>query len=195
MRIPKFIPLILLTFCITIFVGCGHSLARTDHGVGLSFRIPLPDGYSLVDLKIGNIDSQTLVLRGGSTFTSDTSKGGTLDAISVDDHTRMSTVPSINEGYAAKVLTSPNNDNESKRMLIQYLLQNGKPKEVKSAQTTSVVDTKEYSASINESKKPVKLTPLEKMMKDKSLLIICILMIICIALLVACHIIYYKGNP
>ena len=112
----------------------------------------------------------------------------------MDDHTRMSSVPSINEGYIAKVLTSPNNSDESKKLLVQYLLQNGKPKEVKSAQTTSVVDTKEYSANVKESKKPVKLTPWEKLMKDKSLLIICILMVICIALLVACNVIYYKSN-
>jgi len=58
-------------FAIAIcLISCGHSITHTDRGTGLIIRIPLPGGSSLIDIKIGKIDSITTVLRGRTSYDS-----------------------------------------------------------------------------------------------------------------------------
>lgn len=112
-----------LMLCV-IMSGCGHTITHTDRGTGLVARIPLPDGSSLIDLKIGKIDSTTTVLRGNSTYDSSASTGGTLfGTASTSDRTFVATGMQLNEGYLKDVLTSPDVDPATKVALTQALIQ------------------------------------------------------------------------
>ena len=104
--------------------GCGHTITHTDRGTGLVARIPLPDGSSLIDLKIGKIDSTTTVLRGNSTYDSSASTGGTLfGSASTSDRIFVATGIQLNEGYMKDVLTNPDVDPATKVALAQALVQ------------------------------------------------------------------------
>ena len=112
-----------LMLCVTL-TGCGHTITHTDRGTGLVASIPLPDGSSLIDLKIGKIDSTTTVLRGNSTYDSAASTGGTLfGSASTSDRTFVATGMQLNEGYMKDVLTSPDVDPATKVALAQALVQ------------------------------------------------------------------------
>lgn len=111
----------MLCMCLT---GCGHTITHTDRGTGLVARIPLPDGSSLIDLKIGKIDSTTTVLRGNSTYDSSASTGGTLfGSVSTSDRTFVATGMQLNEGYLKDVLTSPDVDPQTKVAIAQAIVQ------------------------------------------------------------------------
>ena len=104
--------------------GCGHTVTHTDRGTGLIARIPLPDGSSLIDIKVGKIDSTTTVLRGNSTYDSSASTGGTVfGSASTSDRTFVATGIQLNEGYMAEVLQSPDVDPATKVALAQALVQ------------------------------------------------------------------------
>ena len=112
---------LMLVVCLT---GCGHTITHTDRGTGLVARIPLPDGSSLIDLKIGKIDSTTTVLRGNSTYDSSASTGGTLfGSASTSDRTFVATGMQLNEGYLKDVLTSPDVDPGTKVAIAQAIVQ------------------------------------------------------------------------
>ena len=113
--------IVMLCMCMT---GCGHSITHTDRGTGLVARIPLPDGSSLIDLKVGKIDSTTTVLRGNSTYDSSASTGGTLfGSASTSDRTFVATGMQLNEGYLKDVLTSPDVDPQTKVAIAQAIVQ------------------------------------------------------------------------
>ena len=124
--------------------GCapGHSIMTVDRGVGLHFRIPLLlDGStdtSLIDLKMGSIDSATALIRGGTTFSANNAKGGGLGSLSTGDYFIISSNPGLTEGYLRDVMSSPHVDAATKAKLAEYLLRNqGAPAPV-SASAVSV---------------------------------------------------------
>lgn len=128
--------------------GCGHTITHTDRGTGLIARIPLPDGSSLIDLKVGKIDSTTTVLRGNSTYDSSASTGGTLfGSASTSDRTFVATGIQLNEGYLKDVLTSPDVDPATKVALAQAIVQ------VKAAQSKPTV-TKSVGAATSTGETP-----------------------------------------
>lgn len=100
-------------------------------------RIPLPDGSSLIDLKVGKIDSTTTVLRGGATYNSATSTGGSMfGPMGITEHIQVSTIPQVNEGYIAEILTSKDAPPEVKIALTQYLVQQRAPKAIPTSTKT-----------------------------------------------------------
>src|SRR5574344_518401 len=95
----KIIQLALVTVLSMILFGCGHSITHTDRGTGMVARIPLPDGSSLIDLKFGKIDSTTTILRGGASYDSIASTGGSVfGSGGTSDRIFISTIPQLNEG-------------------------------------------------------------------------------------------------
>lgn len=119
-----FIIISMIFMLMAVMCGCGHTVTHTDRGTGLMARIPLPDGSSLIDIKIGKIDSTTTVLRGNSTYDSSASTGGTIfGSASTSDRTFVATGIQLNEGYMAEVLQSPDVDPATKVALAQALVQ------------------------------------------------------------------------
>jgi hypothetical protein len=122
---------IFITSTVGLLCGCGHSIVRTDRGTGLHLRVPNPfqQGDSIVDLKVGNIDTTMAVIRGNTTFDSTSAKGGSLTGTGgISERVVVSTNPQLNEGYVAEVLTSPNVDPETKREVAEYLTASTAPK-------------------------------------------------------------------
>lgn len=121
----------LIPVCLTALIaGCGHSIVRTDRGTGLHLRVPNPfqQGDSLVDLKLGNIDTTMAIIRGNTTFDSNSAKGGSLTGTGgISERFALSTNPQLNEGYVAEVLTSPNTPPEVKIEVARYLVQQKAP--------------------------------------------------------------------
>lgn len=123
---------------IVLLAGCGHNVGHTDRGVGFIFRVPMPDGGSLVELKIGKIDSTTTVLRGNSTYDSVASSGGSLTGIGgVSERIQMKTNPQLNEGYLENVLISGNVDPITKQILAVSLVKGNAP-ESQNARAVSI---------------------------------------------------------
>lgn len=119
-----FIIISMILMLVAAMSGCGHTVTHTDRGTGLIARIPLPDGSSLIDIKVGKIDSTTTVLRGNSTYDSSASTGGTVfGSASTSDRTFVATGIQLNEGYMAEVLQSPDVDPATKVALAQALVQ------------------------------------------------------------------------
>jgi hypothetical protein len=103
-------------------VGCGHTMYHKVEGTGLYGRIPTPNGGSLVEIAIGDMNITSGILRGGATLDENTSKGGTFGTVSIGRHTHLSTVPAVNEGNIRDILTSPNADEKTKQMIAEYLI-------------------------------------------------------------------------
>jgi hypothetical protein len=113
-----------------LVTGCGHSIVRTDRGTGFHLRVPNPfqPGDSFVDLKFGNIDTTMAIIRGNTTFDSNSAKGGSLTGTGgISERFALSTNPQFNEGYVAEVLTSPNAPAEVKIEVARYLVQQKAP--------------------------------------------------------------------
>ena len=114
-----------LGFVIMIFLlcGCGHTTVRIDRGTGGVFRIPLPNGDSLVELKGGDIDSTTIIMRGGTQVATGRSVGGSIVGGSGGSASDMqiSTIPQLNEGYMKDVMISPDVPAEVKIELAKYM--------------------------------------------------------------------------
>ena len=70
----------LLCFILFLF-GCGHSFVTVDKGIGIHAKIPLPNGASLVDVKLGYIDSTTTLIRGNTSVEASNSSGGSMFAL------------------------------------------------------------------------------------------------------------------
>ena len=113
--------LILSVFCLLLY-GCGHSTYHKVEGTGLYGRIPLPNGNSLVQVAIGDLNITSGILRGGATLDQNTSKGGTFGSVSLGRHTYLSTSPALNQGYIAQVLTSKNTNDKTKQLVAEYLI-------------------------------------------------------------------------
>jgi hypothetical protein len=109
-------------FSFLFLVGCGHNMYHKVEGTGAYGRIPTPDGGSLIEVAIGDMNITSGVLRGGATLDENTSKGGTFGSVSLGRHTHFSTAPSINEGNIEKVLTSPHTDEKTKQLVALYLI-------------------------------------------------------------------------
>lgn len=113
--------IIMLCLCLT---GCGHSFIHVDKGKGVVLRIPLPDGGSLVDFKMGMIDSTTAVIRGNTTYDSSASTGGaSFTSAGTSDRIFLSTGMQLNEGYLKDVLTDPSVDTTTKVELAKAVAQ------------------------------------------------------------------------
>lgn len=126
----KFFKFLILVCSTALIAGCGHSIVRTDRGTGLHLRMPNPfqQGDSIVDLKLGNIDTTMAVIRGNTTFDSNSAKGGSLTGSGgISERFALSTNPQLNEGYVAEVLTSPNTPSEVKIEVARYLTQQKAP--------------------------------------------------------------------
>lgn len=122
---------ILVPVCFLFLAGCGHSIVRTDRGTGFHLRIPNPfePGDSLVDLKLGNIDTTMAIIRGNTSFDSASAKGGSLTGSGgISERFAVSSNPQLNEGYVAEVLTSPNLSDEAKIEIARYLSNAQAPK-------------------------------------------------------------------
>ena len=132
-----------LTFCFLslgalLLTGCGHNIANIDRGVGIDLRIPIPfSGEDIVSLKMGQIDSTSLILRGNTQFesqsettgsasanTSGATSGGADGKGGITQKIKFTTGPQLNEGYLRDVLTDPNISKEDKAAMIRALTQN-----------------------------------------------------------------------
>ena len=107
--------------------GCGHTMYHKVEGTGLYGRIPLPNGNSLFEVAIGDMNITSGILRGGAILDENTSKGGTFGAVSIGRHTTLTTVPALNEGNIRDVLTSPNTDDKTKQLIAEYLISRPQP--------------------------------------------------------------------
>lgn len=113
---------ILFPLCTLGLAGCGHTMYHKVEGTGLYGRIPTPNGGSIVEIAIGDMNITSGILRGGATLDENTSKGGTFGTVSIGRHTHLSTVPAVNEGNIRDILTSPNADEKTKQMVAEYLI-------------------------------------------------------------------------
>lgn len=102
--------------------SCGHTMYHKVQGTGLYGRIPTPNGGSLIEVAIGDMNITSGILRGGATLDENTSKGGTFGTVAIGRHTTLTTVPAVNEGNIRDILTSPNTDDKTKQMVAQYLI-------------------------------------------------------------------------
>lgn len=107
---------------IIFLCSCGHTMYHKVQGTGIYGRIPLPNGSSLIEVAIGDMNITSGILRGGATLDQNTSKGGTFGSVSIGRHTTLTTVPAVNEGNIRDILTSPNTDDKTKQMIAQYLI-------------------------------------------------------------------------
>jgi len=132
-----------LTFCFLalgalLLTGCGHNIANVDRGIGIDLKIPVPfSGEDIVSIRIGQIDSTSLILRGNTQFesqseTSGDASVGTSGATSgnaggkggITQKIKFTTGPQLNEGYLRDVLTDPNISKEDKSAMISALTKN-----------------------------------------------------------------------
>ena len=144
-----------LTFCFLclaafILTGCGHNIANIDRGIGLDLSIPVPfSGENIVSVKLGQIDSTSLILRGNTQFESESETAGNAEVNSsavtegkaggkggITQKIKFSTGPQLNEGYLRDVLVDPNVSKEDKSAMISALTKN-------SANTSKEKDTKD----------------------------------------------------
>ena len=139
----KYISLFSLMFVLCLLTGCGHNIVNVDRGVGVDIRVPLPfSGENIVALKIGQIDSTSLILRGNAEFKTDSSTTGSLSTETltgtdkksgnsgklgtsggIGQNIKFTTKLQLNEGYLCDVLKDPNVPQEAKIALVNYLIQ------------------------------------------------------------------------
>lgn len=130
-----------------VLTGCGHNIVNVDRGIGLDIRVPLPfSGENIVALKIGQIDSTSLILRGNAEFKTDSSTTGSFNTETgtgtntndksnntntgklgtsggIGQNISFTTKLQLNEGYLCEVLKDPNVPNEAKIALVNHLIQ------------------------------------------------------------------------
>ena len=121
-----------------MLTGCGHSVIHRDEGIGLDLKIPLPySGENLVSIQLGKIDSTTLVLRGNTSFKSNSNTEGSANSntgaaasgeasgkAALGSTIEVVTGPQLNEGYLRDVLTNPNLDAATKKAILDFLVAN-----------------------------------------------------------------------
>lgn len=132
----KKIKILISLFACLLLNGCGHSLYHKVEGTGLYGRIPTPNGSSLIQVAIGDMNITSGILRGGATLDQNTSKGGTFGSVSLGRHTHVSTIPSVNEGYIENILTSKDTDAKTKQLIALYLITRNDVKAPASAVTS-----------------------------------------------------------
>lgn len=139
--VTAFISMGLICFIAGLFAillsGCGHTMFHKVEGTGLYGRIPTPNGGSLVEVAIGDMTITSGILRGGAVYEDNGSKGGTFGSVSLGRRTYMATAPSVNEGYIAEILASPDADPVTKQKVAEYLITREQPTSPPSA-TSSV---------------------------------------------------------
>lgn len=145
----KYISLFSLMFVLCLLTGCGHNIVNVDRGIGIDLRLPIPfSGENIVVLKIGQIDSTSLILRGNAEFKTDSSTTGSINTETstgtetgdklgnsgklgtsggIGQNITFTTKPQLNEGYLCEVLKDPNVPNEAKVALVNYLIQQQQP--------------------------------------------------------------------
>lgn len=120
---------IFMIACVVLLSGCGHSVVTVDKGIGIDLKIPLPNGGSLINLRMGYIDSTTTVLRGNTSVQASNASGG--NALSLGAGTTQTVLvtsgPQLNEGYVAQILTNQNTDPKTKQAIAEYLLKTKHP--------------------------------------------------------------------
>lgn len=114
--------LLVFLFSMMLITGCGHNIVCNDKGTGILFRVPLPDGNSLFELKLGNIESSRAIIRGNSTYDILTSTGGQfISSAGTTSRILLTSNIQLNEGNIKNILTSPNLSDQAKIMLINFL--------------------------------------------------------------------------
>ena len=126
-----------------VLTGCGHNIVNVDRGIGIDMRVPLPfSGENIVALKIGQIDSTSLILRGNAEFKTDSSTTGSLSTETltgtnkksgnsgklgtsggIGQNIKFTTKLQLNEVYLCDVLKDQNVPQEAKIALVNYLIQ------------------------------------------------------------------------
>jgi len=134
----KHVAILLFTIACCLLAGCGHSVIHRDEGIGLDLKIPLPySGENLVSIQLGKIDSTTLVLRGNTSFKSNSNTEGsantnggtgitndTAGKAALGSTIEVVTGPQLNEGYLRDVLVDPNTDAATKKAILEFLVAN-----------------------------------------------------------------------
>lgn len=135
-----------------LLTGCGHTMFHKVEGTGLYGRIPTPNGGALIEVAIGDMTITSGILRGGAVYEDNGSKGGTFGSVSLGRRTYMATAPSVNEGYIAEILTSPDADPVTKQKVAEYLITREQP-------TTPSSSTSSVNASTGTGDNPPKVEP------------------------------------
>lgn len=154
--VVAFIDMSLICFIVGLFAilltGCGHTMFHKVEGTGLYGRVPTPNGGSLFEVAIGDMTITSGILRGGAVYEDNGSKGGTFGSVSLGRRTYMATAPSVNEGYIAEILTSPDADPVTKQKVAEYLITREQP-------TTPPSATSSVNASTGTGDAPPKVEP------------------------------------
>ena len=118
----RYILYFFLVLCTTLLTGCGHNMYFENETTGLCLRIPIAEGADL-GLMVGSTKSVTATVRGGTSFTSESSNGAGIlsgDA-GIAKITQFKSNTQINEGNIVKVLTDTNVDESVKLELVKQL--------------------------------------------------------------------------
>ena len=118
----RYILYFLLVLCTTLLTGCGHNMYFENETTGLCLRIPIAEGADL-GLMVGSTKSVTATVRGGTSFTTESSNGAGIlsgDA-GIAKITQFKSNTQINEGNIVKVLTDTNVAENVKLELVKHL--------------------------------------------------------------------------
>lgn len=118
----RYILYFLLVLCTTLLTGCGHNMYFENETTGLCLRIPVAEGADL-GLMIGSTKSVTATVRGGTSFTTESSNGAGIlsgDA-GIAKITQFKSNTQINEGNIVKVLADTNVPEQVKIELVKQL--------------------------------------------------------------------------
>lgn len=118
----RYILYFLPVLCTTLLTGCGHNMYFENETTGLCLRIPIAEGAD-IGLMVGSTKSVTATVRGGTSFTTESSNGAGIlsgDA-GIAKITQFKSNTQINEGNIVKVLTDTNVDENVKLALVKQL--------------------------------------------------------------------------
>jgi len=118
----RYILYFLPVLCTTLLTGCGHNMYFENETTGLCLRIPIAEGADL-GLMVGSTKSVTATVRGGTSFTTESSNGAGIlsgDA-GIAKITQFKSNTQINEGNIVKVLTDTNVAENVKLELVRQL--------------------------------------------------------------------------
>lgn len=158
---------LLLISALVIFTGCGHNRFNEYRSTGLSTVIPLGDIGSL-GVGIGSTEYTTAMIRGGSSFSTETAAGAGLlsGAAGSSRITTFKANTQLNEGNLAKALYASNVSEDVKIELAKGLAREMGAPDI----APSVLQTREaviYSnGETNEFTYPFKPTGVDKVVED-----------------------------
>ena len=118
----RYILYFLPVLCTTLLTGCGHNMYFENETTGLCLRIPIAEGADL-GLMVGSTKSVTATVRGGTSFTTESSNGAGIlsgDA-GIAKITQFKSNTQINEGNIVKILTDSNVAENVKLELVKQL--------------------------------------------------------------------------